>query len=286
MVKQLFSGLLAIALAAPVVGAAEMRQVGKAFLGVLVESAAKEAPPAGAVIREVAPESPAAKAGLKAGDRIVKVGNKDISDAKTLVEAVAFHQVGAALAFHVVRDGKEMKLEATLSERKPSERVETERPALPEFFASRPTAFLGVHATTLTPEMKKKLDASVEHGAVIAEVMADSPAAKAGFKADDIITHIDAQSVATPDDLRSAVRKAGAGKDVVVKFLRGKDAKEVKMKLGELPSHLGMLPDFDSRWQRFDERVPHGFDKEMGRRLEKLQRWLRELDSRSEEQSE
>ena len=286
MVKQLFSGLLAIALAAPMVGAAEPPQVGKAFLGVLVESAATDAPPAGAVIREVAPESPAAKAGLKAGDRIVKVDNKDISDANMLVEAVAAHKVGAALAFHVVRDGKEMKLEATLSERKPRARVESDRPALPEFFASRPTAFLGLHAAKLTPEIKKKLDASVEHGAVIAEVMADSPAAKAGFKADDIITHIGEQMVATPDELRSAVRKAGAGKEVVVKFLRGKDKKEVKMKLGELPSRLGMLPEFDSRWQRFDERLPHGFDKEMGHRLEKLQQWLRELDSQSEEQSE
>jgi len=279
MVKQLFSGLLTIALVGLPLRAEEPRPAPKPILGVMVATTAKDAPKAGAVIREVAPDGPAAKAGLKAGDLIVKVDNKDIADAKMLVEAVAGHKPGATMTLHVLRDGKEMKLEAKLGEQPVARRL-----PLPDIFSDRHAAFLGVHANAMTPDLKKKLDAAVEHGAVVAEVMPDSPAAKAGLKADDIITHVGDQAVANPDELRAAVRKVGAGKEVVVKFLRGKDKKEAKVQLGEMPRPLSMLPHFDGRFPLLDKKLPQGFDKDMERHFEKLHQWLRDLEPQSDQQ--
>jgi S1-C subfamily serine protease len=189
---------------------------------------------AGAVVREVTPKSPAEHAGLKTGDIIVKVGDKDVKNPEMLVGAIAEHKPSDKLALSVMREGKEHKMEVTLAAR-PQERarqkIEFER-----------HAFLGVWGQALNEDMKKSLGVSVDKGVVVMQVTPDSAAAKAGLAKDDVITALDNQAVTTPEDLRAAVQKAGTGKEVTVKFQRGKEAKEVKVKLEEMAFGFGRLP--------------------------------------------
>lgn len=69
---------------------------------------------AGGSGQAVVPDSPAAKAGLKQGDIIVKVNDTDINERTSLVSALGQHSVGDKVKLTVLRDGKEQTIEVTL----------------------------------------------------------------------------------------------------------------------------------------------------------------------------
>jgi serine protease Do len=71
----------------------------------------------GALVREVAPNSPAAKAGIEIGDVIIAWDDHAIEDAALLQLLVGRTKVGTAVPVTIVRDGKEMKLEVTVGPR-------------------------------------------------------------------------------------------------------------------------------------------------------------------------
>jgi putative serine protease PepD len=68
----------------------------------------------GAAIQEVQANSPAASAGLRNGDVIVKVGDRAVVDVDSLVAAVRDHDPGSKVEITYKRDGKEAKATATL----------------------------------------------------------------------------------------------------------------------------------------------------------------------------
>ncbi|MCI0462601.1 MAG: PDZ domain-containing protein [Gemmataceae bacterium] len=73
----------------------------------------------GARISRVAPDSPAAKAGLKAEDLIVSLADQEIQDAESLLSAMQRSKPGDVVAIRVKRGSEEIKLEATLDRRPP-----------------------------------------------------------------------------------------------------------------------------------------------------------------------
>jgi serine protease Do len=241
----------------------------RAFLGVTVE-AAREGERGGAVVREVTPDSPAAQAGLKAGDAIVKVGDKDVRDPDDLVAAVARHKPGEKLNFHVVREGQERDLSVTLGE----------RPARGEGQSrERAGGFLGVLSRPLTPEAKERLGVAADQGAVVAEVMPGSPAAKAGLRPGDVITAVGGQPVTDPDGLRQAVQQAGAGRESAMTVLRGQEKMEVQARLEEPPVDGIALPPLRPGGRPFTARF-FDADKvgELERRVNELERRVQELE--------
>jgi membrane-associated protease RseP (regulator of RpoE activity) len=70
----------------------------------------------GALISEVVKDSPADKAGLKAGDVIIKIGDESIEDEGDVADAIHEFKPGDAVDFIVYRDGKEMTIKVTLGE--------------------------------------------------------------------------------------------------------------------------------------------------------------------------
>ncbi len=99
--------------------AAELIANGKAthaYLGVSVsdqQSTAADAP-VGAVIKEVTPGSPAADAGLKAGDVVTELGGQRIDSSNALVAAVRSHAPNTSVSLTYVRDGKSTTINVTL----------------------------------------------------------------------------------------------------------------------------------------------------------------------------
>jgi S1-C subfamily serine protease len=84
-----------------------------AFLGVTTSDATGGNP--GAVVADVAPGSPAAAAGLAAGDRIVAVDGKPVPGAAELRGLIQSHQPGETVPLTVVRGGRELTLHAKLT---------------------------------------------------------------------------------------------------------------------------------------------------------------------------
>jgi 2-alkenal reductase len=71
----------------------------------------------GALIANVAPDGPAAAAGIQSGDIITKAGETDIRNFDDLLSVIAYHRPGEQLALTVLRGGKEQQVTITLGER-------------------------------------------------------------------------------------------------------------------------------------------------------------------------
>jgi S1-C subfamily serine protease len=267
-----------LALAAPAEAPA-----GKAYLGIAVQE--NEAGHEGVVVHGFSPESPAGKAGLKEGDRIVMAGDKAVKSFADLRDAVAAHKPGDKLALKVMRDGKEQTVDVTLA-REPAHRARG-----PER-VEQSGAFLGVFTQPLKQDMKEHLNLKADKGALVTRVMPGSPAAKAGVAELDVITRIGDTAVNGPQDLRQAVEKAGSGKEVTLKVIRGDKPLDLKATLGEEaavgPSgnENGFGPE--NGWPR----MPEGFDRFQGRmppffqgqeKITALEKKVKDLESRVEQ---
>ncbi|MCX2560476.1 Do family serine endopeptidase [Acetobacter farinalis] len=100
--------------------------------------------------------------------------------------------------------------------------------------------YLGVNAQVISPAMAKALNMPVPvpgappAGALVASVSPDSPAEKAGLKAEDIITDFNGQKVTSPHDLAVRVASVAPGSDVKIGYLRAGAAQSLTVKIGNL----------------------------------------------------
>lgn len=232
----------------------------------------------GVQVREVLSDSPAAKAGFKDGDVITKVNGKAVTDVTEFLRAVGSKKPGDKLAVEVRRDGKDMTLKATLGNADAGGAPPVQLPEVKEL--GRP-AFLGVQVEDLTPELRKQLNVKTQAGAVVEEVVPNSPAAKAGLQRDDVIVAANGQTVSNPVDLRAAVQKAGAGKEIALRYERGGEMKTAKATLkgggvpgGIVPSgEFGKMPfDIESFWDQ------SGKMRKLEQRVDMLEKRVRELE--------
>jgi serine protease Do len=96
--------------------------------------------------------------------------------------------------------------------------------------------WLGVSLQPLTPELATSFGAKDTKGALIADVSADSPAARAGLKSGDVITEFNGKKIDDPSALARAVGLAKPGEMSKVRVWRDRQEKTVDLKLGELPA--------------------------------------------------
>jgi serine protease Do len=96
--------------------------------------------------------------------------------------------------------------------------------------------WLGVSLQPLTPELATSFGAKDTKGALIADVSADSPAARAGLKSGDVITEFNGKKMDDPSALARAVGLAKPGEMSKVRVWRDRQEKTVDLKLGELPA--------------------------------------------------
>lgn len=266
------------------------QQVPRAYLGI------QPAPPAAnsnaIVIGDVDPNGPAGKAGLKSGDRIVRVDDQAPASLDAFTDMLSKHKPGDKLSFVVQRDGKEEKINVTLSER-PAEGAPpaTDRNQGRERDRDQeaPRAFLGVAMQDMSPQLKQRLGVNVDQGVIVAEVTPNSPAAKAGLQNGDVITQANGKAITASRQLFDAIQQVGAGKEVNLKVARGSDTRDVKVTLAEPPADLGRtrIPGLGgpgSGFPRID--IPRiGGDGDRMRALEKkiddLEKRIQELEKRN-----
>ena len=98
--------------------------------------------------------------------------------------------------------------------------------------------WLGVSIQDLSAELAPQFGLSEPKGALINEVLDDSPAKKAGLERGDVIVEYDGKAVENPTQLRNAVAQTGVGKKVVIKFIRDKKSREVDVTIVEQPKNI------------------------------------------------
>jgi S1-C subfamily serine protease len=280
-------GASVFALAAPA-------PAGKAYLGIAAK--ANESGHDGVVVHGFSPESPAGKAGVKEGDRIVMAGDKAVKTFADLKECIAAHKAGDKLALKVMRDDKEQSVTVTLAE-EPARLARAPEPTPGATAAPTPAPsgpFLGVFTQPLKDDMKEHLGIKVEKGALVTQVMPDSPAAKAGVAELDVITRLGDTAVNSPQDLRQAVEKAGAGKEVTLQVVRGGKTLDLKAKLGEQAASGSFGPEngFGFGPENGFPKLPQGFEKFQGHmpsffaapeKVSTLEKKVQELEKRVEQ---
>lgn len=98
--------------------------------------------------------------------------------------------------------------------------------------------WIGVSIQEVTLELAEQFSTSETTGALVADVLEDSPAAKAKFERGDIITVYNGTSVRDPAHLRALVADTAPGTTVSVSVLREKTHMDLRVKIEELPKEL------------------------------------------------
>ncbi len=158
----------------------------------------------GALVAEVNPGTPAAKAGLKRGDIIINFDGTPIKHMNELPRLVAATQPGTKAQVTVLRDGKEKTFSLTVTE------LEEERQAAgPEEMEEDSSVGLGVD--DLTPEMARRFGLKETQGVVVIRVQPASPAAEAGIRPGDVILELNGQTVRSVDQFQGLLKKMTEG---------------------------------------------------------------------------
>lgn len=175
----------------------------------------------GPTIQEVFPDSPAAKAGLKDGDEILKVGEHQPRDIEAFLKAVASYRSGERVTLVVRRGNRQLSIPAALAEG-PTNGT-TRR--LEEFGTTlaQGTAYLGITVKLVNPDLQRQARIGVESGVYIVDVVPSSPADKAGLVPGDVITAAGGKLVRSPLELRYLVEQNGPGKEMSVSIIRGNE---------------------------------------------------------------
>ena len=202
----------------------------KAFLGVAAEGSA-----AGAKLIKVSENSPAENAGLKPGDVITKINDKEVFDHEQLVKAISDFKPNDKITVHYTRNGKKNKADISLGGRRisrsrtfrgfgPDAPEAPEAPELPDdmyvpippipphSFDFKWDGDNFDHAFKFNGKPRlgiKAQDTEDGKGVVVLDVDHDSPADKAGLKEDDVITSFDGKAIGSVEELSKLSHDAG-----------------------------------------------------------------------------
>ncbi len=198
----------------------ETGRVVRGWLGVVVQTVTPELAQSfgleegrGALVADVAQDSPASKAGLTSGDIIVEYDGKPIHEMSELPKLVADTPIGKQSTLTVLRDGKRRTIRVNVGELKDDREADT-RPA-------NGTAQLGMSVRAITPEIVQSLGLSEDSGILVVSVQPGSGADNAGIKKGDIIKEINRTPVTTMKQFAEAVGKQQTG-NILMLIKRGR----------------------------------------------------------------
>ena len=114
-------------------------------------------------------------------------------------------------------------------------------------------ARLGVMIQPLTHELAQQFGVKTHEGVLVAGVSPDSPAAKVGFKAGDVIVEFAGKAVASPQELQGLVEQSPIGKEQTVIVLREHKRVELKVSPTELAGDSGSSRDDVSHGSKLEK---------------------------------
>jgi Do/DeqQ family serine protease len=150
--------------------------------------------PAGALVANVLPGSPAAKAGLKAGDLIVSVDGQGVDDPNAFDYRFATQPLGGTAKLVFMRGGKETTASVALE-------LAPDRPR-DEIAIRGRSPFTGARVANLSPALADQLQIqNGDSGVVVLDVPDNSIAARFGFQPGDVIVDVNGEKIERTQDL-------------------------------------------------------------------------------------
>jgi serine protease Do len=199
-------------------------KVHRAYLGVGIQSVDQDladqlgvGTPGGALVTDIQPDSPAAAAGLKPQDVIVRFNGSPIANHRQLSAVVGRTALNKAVPIVVVRDGKEVKLNVTVREAPANYGVPAEEPARPADPAEgKSFDKLGLEVAPLTEDVARQLRLKDTSGVVITGVEEGSAAQRAGLEPSMAITRVGRRQIASVEDFQAAIGRESLDKGVLL----------------------------------------------------------------------
>lgn len=194
-------------------------KVRRGMLGIFIQNITSDTAKAldlkdlsGVLVSDVQKGSAAEKAGLKRGDIITAINGEKIEDSNVFRNKVAGSAPGTEITLSIVRDGQQQDVKATLDEFDANAASKTQNggddnDAAPE----KESGKLGLSLQPVTPQVARQLNLTSPEGLVITDIDPTGPAAEAGLTRGDVVLEVNKHAVATVDEVKTALDKAGNG---------------------------------------------------------------------------
>lgn len=210
-------------------------KVSRGWLGVLIQDVTRElaeafgmSRPQGALVSKVLDDSPAAAAGFKSGDVIIRYNGRDVADSASLPPLVGQTPVGKQAEVIVIRDGEETTLEVTIGELPGDDALaQAVAPEAESVSEQR----LGIKVSEVPDALREALE--LGEGGVLVEELESGAASRAGVRQGDVIVMLNQQAVTGPQQFAELVEALPEGKSVAVRIQRQNGPLWLALKLGE-----------------------------------------------------
>ena len=167
----------------------------------------REALDLGVTVEAVAPGSPAARAGMQVGDRILRAGARPLRNPFDWQAVVLDLRVGDPIALTVRRGNRELPISITVAD-------------LPEVGAEKVEVLRELQLVTVTPAIRVERNLQTRQGALIYQVT-DRISRDLGLQAGDVIVQINNYPIASADEAARAIDVFGSRGPVRMFFERG-----------------------------------------------------------------
>jgi len=169
----------------------------------------------GAIVAQVTPGSPAARAGLKSGDVIRELNGQKIENGSALQVAVSEDTPGTEIKLGILRDGSPQTISITVGSFDGKKNLVASNDGSDG--ASPKSGKLGLAVSNLDEQARQQLNIPDDvKGAVVQTVRPGSPAEDAGLQPGDVILEVNRKATASADQFVNQVHANAAGKDVLV----------------------------------------------------------------------
>ena len=192
----------------------------RGWLGVNIQEMGEGANKA-AVVTDVYQGSPAAKAGIQPGDKVVGVGGRQVESYLQLLRRIALLAPGTAVKLSLLRGKTSLDVSATLSARPAAS-------TLAGIGSGSKVDPIGAMLRDLPPNTAREL--ALEGGVLVEAVLPGSPADLAGLQPGDVITEVNKRKVTALSQVPEALALGGAGQPVLVRYQRGETSRYVAIK--------------------------------------------------------
>jgi serine protease Do len=189
-------------------------EVTRGWLGILLQAvnndlaeAFKLDRPRGALVAQVLPDSPAASAGFKPGDVILRYSGEPVEDSSQLPRMIGVTPVGKTVAMSILRNGEPLEIKATIAR---LETIEERVMTMDEYSDLR----LGIIVADLSNEQRRGLRADDQ--GVLVTGLDEGPAANAGLYPDDVILQLNHVPVKSASQFVEMAKELPNGKAVPV----------------------------------------------------------------------
>jgi serine protease Do len=256
----------------------EIRETGKMKRGWLGVSIAENE--AGQVeIVDVERESPAELAELREGDVVLEFEGNKVTSTEMLAEEIRMHKPGDDCDIKIERDGQSMDVTVKLGEFSEKDILREFQFKFPRLFAPdrvKPVPmpdfedsklfrwvggmqnYIGVSLQELTSELCEHFGVKEGRGLLVAKVLEDSPAEKAGLEVGDVIVSADGERVERVSALQRLIQEKDKGEKITLEFIRDKKIKTVEVEVEKEEREF----EFSSKkWDKYTDAFRQYSDK-------------------------